>query len=314
MTEFGGTLKPSWLSLISAKRSDRAAFQELQGRVARLEDSLSRSVGTSSGWVAQAGQSSHLVDYIKLVPDPGNALSLMQGQWTSSLPGRTGPGDVPLFEDDRIKWLIQELGDISGWKVLELGPLEAGHTFQLECAGAAVIAIEANANAFIRCLIVKSYFNLRATFLLGDFAQEMGPDDHYDLIVASGVLYHMADPANLLLNMAAKTDRVMLWTHYFDPDISAWHPSLQGRMGTKWLPADPVQVDIAGTSVRAVPQIYGEALDWEGFCGGPEANSLWLLRDDLMSALRALGFGDLRVAFDVPDHPNGPSLCVLAQR
>lgn len=38
----------------------------------------------------------------------------------------------------------------------------------------------------------------------------------YDLIFACGVLYHMIDPLLLLERMAARTDNLYLWTHYFN--------------------------------------------------------------------------------------------------
>ena len=52
-------------------------------------------------------------------------------------------------------------------------------------AGAKVCAIEANYHAFLRCLIIKNYFDLKAQFLLGDFAKDFGSNSRFDLIVAS---------------------------------------------------------------------------------------------------------------------------------
>jgi len=248
------------------------------------------------------------------MPAPENALALFPGRWASSLPDRDGPGAAPLFDDDRIKWLIAELGGVDGYEVLELGPLEGAHTFMLEKSGANVCAIEGNEDAFLRCLIVKNHFDLRARFLLGDFAASFGRSGRWDLVVASGVLYHMSDPVGLLRNMAQVSDRVFVWTHYFEPDGALWSHSIRERIGDKWLPEKIAQVEIAGLTIRGVPQRYLESLQAQGFCGGPESSSLWLFKDDILALLRALGFDDLRIAFDEPAHPHGPSFAVLAQR
>lgn len=85
--------------------------------------------------------------------------------------------------------------------VLELGPLEAGHTYMLEKMGArSIVAVEANSRAYLKCLIVKELFELkRAKFLLGDFVAYLKNNTrHFDLCLASGVLYHMQNPAELL--------------------------------------------------------------------------------------------------------------------
>ena len=76
-----------------------------------------------------------------------------------------------LFEDERIAWFIEELGGVQNQSVLELGPLEAGHTYMLARAGAAsVLGIEANPHAYLKCLIIREIMELRqARFLCGDF-------------------------------------------------------------------------------------------------------------------------------------------------
>ena len=63
-----------------------------------------------------------------------------------------------------------------------------------------------------------------------------------------------------------------------------------------------------------VRQSYGDSLGWDGFCGGSEATSLWIYKDDLIALLGKLGYADIRINFDMPDHPNGPSFAVLAQK
>jgi len=40
----------------------------------------------------------------------------------------------------------------------------------------------------------------------------------------------------------------------------------------------------------------------------------WLHRDDLLEALKVVGFKDIRTAHDEPDHRFGPALSIFARR
>gem|GEM_PF-213715 len=266
------------------------------------------------GRLQQLTAPAHLVDYSTLLPLAENALGMFPGAWSSSLPNAAGPGTVPLFEDHRITWLTENLGDITGWRILELGPLEGGHTYMLEQAGAKVTAIEGNHDSFLRCLITKNYLGMNSKFVLGDFAKSFGDVKDLDLVLASGVLYHMTQPVDLLQKIAAISNRLFLWTHYYHPDISLWSESVRPLVGTKWRPDLMETVRVGDLDVRIVPQSYGEALGWEGFCGGPEAHSNWIYRDDMLQLLKNLGFINIEVTFEHIDHPNGPAFCVLAQK
>jgi hypothetical protein len=258
---------------------------------------------------------SHTVPYSRAIPLPENAFDLFPNQWSSAIPGVLSTGKVTLFNDIRVSWLITELSSIENWNVLELGPLEAGHTYMLETAGANVLAIEANFNAFLRCLIVKNYFDLKASFLLGDFAVSLGEsNESYDLIVAAGVLYHMTNPIQLILDIARRTDRIFLWTHYFESNLQLWNPAIRESMELKWHLELETSVEINGVNVRTVPQSYGSALGWSGFRGGPEQQSNWIYKEDLLKFLKSLGFTSLKIAFDEPQHQNGPAFCILAER
>src|SRR6187549_1828057 len=97
--------------------------------------------------------------YVTSPPSGQNAIDIFKGEWSSQFPPEAGEiqaGQWKLFEDTRLAWGLGRLGGIDGGNVLELGPLEAGHTYMLERAGAAsVVAVEANTRAYLKCLIVK---------------------------------------------------------------------------------------------------------------------------------------------------------------
>lgn len=251
--------------------------------------------------------------YVEGLPTPQNAVDAVPG-WTCRLPPEVPAtaGSLPLYADDRIGWMLGEFGTLEGLDVLELGPLEGSHTYMLEQAGAARIdAIEANKLAYLRCLVFKELVQLRrARFHLGNFVAWLEqPCMRYDLIVASGVLYHLRDPLHFLERVAAATDALFLWTHYVseaamppgDPRRSVFRPSSERR-------------SFRGVDVRLYPRSYHRAEESSSFCGGLYDDHRWMERDDLLSVLGALGFDSLRIAHEHASHPNGPSFSILARR
>lgn len=254
--------------------------------------------------------------YVQSPPAPQNALDIFRGDWSSKLPPPLADcqaGNADLFEDARITWFAEQVGGFEGKTALELGPLEGGHSYMLEKLGAeSVVAIEGNTRAFLKCLIVKELLGLRRVrFLCGDFLAYLRSDDdlRFDLCLASGVLYHMQDPVELIAGLARKCNRhLLLWTHYYDEAIIGKSPVLSPKFtGSKTAEHD-------GFRHTLHRQEYQAALTWGGFCGGTAPTSNWMSREEILSCLRHFGFNDLRIAFDHRDHPNGPAFAVSATR
>lgn len=254
-----------------------------------------------------------LDQYVRTAPSAQAAIDLFAGEWSSSFPASTGltAGTTPLFEDPRITWTIERAGGVQGKRVLELGPLEAGHTSMLHTAGATVVSVESNTRAYVKCLIVKEVLGLdRCSFLLGDFMPYLQEtDERFDLVVASGVLYHSPDPLALLEAIATVGSRVAIWTHYFEPEVVAADPA-QARM---FIP-EVETVEWRGHSFALHRRNYLESLQWGGFCGGPESSALWMERADLLAALTELGYTRIDVQHDDLGHPNGACIMLFAER
>jgi len=247
--------------------------------------------------------------YSQDYPTPDNAFKLFEGEWTSSVPGfRTG--QIDLFSDSRIDWLVQQCGGLSGKSVLELGPLEAGHTHMLAKAGAGrILSIEANRQAFLRCLVVQSALKFDAEFLLGDFRSYLKEtDERFDFLLASGILYHMKDPEEMLVDMARVSPRIGIWTHYFDRSVLERSPELWQKFD-----AEPTIARVGNRDVRKYGQRYLKALNWKGFCGAGALGSHWLERGDITGVLEDLGFS-ITIAVDDPGHIHGPSFLFYAER
>ena len=245
--------------------------------------------------------------------DAQRMVDIMKDEWSSSFPapyGELRAGTVPLFEDSRISWLLETIGGVAGFNVVELGPLEAAHTYMLARAGAKLVtAIESNPKAFVKCLISKELLGItNALFIHADFCEFLNrTQDRWDLCVASGVLYHMSDPIQLLADMARVSDRLFLWTHYFDKGLI----EANGAIGPdRFHP--PASGVTAGFPHQFYRFNYGAWAQKKGFCGGMAETSCWLSRDTILSALKHFGFTKIEIAHDQPNHPNGPSFALVA--
>jgi hypothetical protein len=296
--------------------STTSSFRQLARRVPWLHELLLRARRAFGRLQTGATfkEASILQDYVKSPPSPQNALDIFKGQWWSALPDDLGvlsAGATPLFADDRIKWLLDELGGVSGKKILELGPLEAGHTYMLERAGASsIVAVEANTRAYLKCLIVKELFKLpHARFICGDFEEYLrSTDDYFDLCVASGVLYHLRNPVELIYRTSQVADTMFMWTHFYSeaevnriPHIG---PKMKGHL----------RGEFRGFAHTLHKYSYEDFLDTNRFAGGTERYSCWLSKEDLIAAVKFFGFSHIRFGREERDHVNGPCIEFIASK
>lgn len=248
--------------------------------------------------------------YVDWPPAVENAGRAFEGEWSSAVPGLPS-GKAGLFDDGRIKWFEERLGGFAGRRVLELGPLEGGHTHMMTKRGAQVLAIESNRGAWIRCVVAKDALCMSgATFLLGDFRKYLeARPEHFDFVLASGVLYHMTDPVQMLENLAEIGQSIGLWTHYFDEDGLKRRPGIRDKFDYK----PRIATTRHGRQVPLYDQSYREALDWAGFCGGAASASVWMSRQGIIGVLEDEGFV-VETGVEQADHPHGPAFCVFARK
>ena len=132
-------------------------------------------------------------------------------------------------------------------------------------------------------------------------------EERFELCLASGVLYHMREPVKLVELISRCCDSVFFWTHYYDPEVLRPPSPLADKFD------QTLVTEHGGFAHTLHRQLYGPALE-SGFCGGNVDHSMWMERDDIIGALRHFGYSRIEVAFDRPDHSNGPSLALLARR
>ncbi len=253
--------------------------------------------------------------YRQDLPSPANAVEIFEGDWSSFFPNHVGVdtgGFVPLFNDDRIAWMVERVGGVEGKRILELGPLEGGHTWSLEVrfGAAEIVAIEANQRAYLKCLVAKEILrSTRSRFLLGDFNQYMAESgERFDLVVACGVLYHMEDPARHIQLVCSSADAAFVWTHYYDEDIVQANPELAPKFTAE------TEVEVDGYRHVLHRQDYLDALGWGGFCGAGRRSANWLELDDIHALFDRNGFEVTDTAFHDEAHPHGPAIGFVARR
>lgn len=271
----------------------------------RIKEQLFRLLRT-----LQSGKDPDL--FVRNADAAQNAIDIFAGDWVSAFPAKAQvqAGAAPLFEDPRLLWMFGQV-DPSGHTVLELGPMEGAHTAMLLDRGAqSVVGVEANRQAFLKCLITKEILDLKAArFICADFVSylESNPAP-VDIVLASGILYHMAEPLRVLHGIAKQAPTLFLWTHYYDAERIATY------RGHRGLFVGAETMEWGGFSCEVQKRMYGPHRWHARHRGASTRHSAWLKRDDLLAALRHYGYTQITIGNDEPDHPHGPAWSLVAQK
>lgn len=209
-----------------------------------------------------------------------SAFEILKG-WSSKFEvnGISYGGDLDLINDWRLQWHLDMIGGAIGKMVLELGPLEGGHTVAMEEAGANVIAIEGNQNNFLKCLIVKNQYDLKAKFVFGDFCEYIkNYSGRFDFVSAAGVLYHQKNPAELIYDLSRITDTVLVWSQVANDE----HPSKVTHF-----------IYSHGKEYAGKLNDYNGAHSTDNFCGGLEETAFWMYEEEMLRCFRDAGFKNI---------------------
>jgi hypothetical protein len=224
--------------------------------------------------------------------------------WTCQVPtAEAVTGHMGLFEVDHRPSLVSEaFGSLKSFDILELGSFEGAHTYQLEkkFGARSVTSIEASAQSYLKSVLVKNLLNLNARILYGDVIRYMEENKKkYDLIFASGILYHMTDPLKLLSLISQRTNRVYIWSLYVSDSIAKIAPIIY-------------ESSCGGYSCDYYKCYYPTGPGRE--YSGTESFCCRLKQDDILNALRHYGLSDIRILEQGLAAPDVPSITFVAER
>ena len=270
---------------------------------------------------AGAGSSFDFGDlHCRRAPGPQNLVDVFAGGWTTGFPPEFGvtAGPVNFFDfdkDPRVGWADGVLkGGLRGARVLELGPFEAYNTWQLEKLGAEVTSVESNKISFLKCLLVKEITGLKAAFLHGDGLAYLdaclAEGRRFDIVWASGILYHQTEPLRFLSLVAQAAPKIFIHTHYYEETLVPAYPSV-----ARWFDQGKNELRVFD-GFKAVHRYrsYRGTNTGPAYTGGPDDHSFWLAKEDIFRFLNRAGFSRITIEVDHPHHPHGPGMCFLAER
>ncbi len=217
------------------------------------------------------------IAYCREIPSNQSMIDIFNGYWLSAFPEeyQINAGNIRHFDfavDPRVQWAAGIIpGGIHDLTVLELGPFEAYNTWQLDKLGArSILSIESNNLNFLKCLIVKEITGLKANFLYGDFLKYLEQcTSSFDIVWASGVLYHQVEPLKLIGLIAKVTNKVFLHTHYYDKEVMARHPDIAAN----FIPTHDIVAEYLGYRATLHYRSYEKELAAQIFAGGSERYS-----------------------------------------
>lgn len=258
-------------------------------------------------------------------PDFQNSFSLFEGEWAYDIPiagTKTGPAKT-FYELHHAVFIAKEaFGSLDEMTCLELGPNEGEVSFHLHHAGCRVKAVEARVRTYLKCLIVKNNLQLdRVQFFLGDFIRYLElTDEHFDLCVAAGMLYHMEDPIRILELLAKRADRIVIATHYFNENMRSYSASADktGLPSAVWdfEPNAGVPHTHGGIAANYYKYIY--AYDPESNAtyghGGVKPFANMMKNDDILRVLKHFGMTIVGHVHDDPAGMRGAHMSFVAQR
>lgn len=240
--------------------------------------------------------------YERRAPSLQTMADVFAGSWKSRLPGVESTGDAAMFSDARIQWLdsVCDGRGLVGKSALELGPFEGYQSLALKKSGIRdLVSIEANTINFLKCLVVKSMYNIDVDFRLGDATKYLeSAGRKFDLVFASGILYHLQEPVKFLELACNTAAELYIWSHYWSGAID----SLRNGQERHFVPGRNKSVEVCGRKCTLHARSYlinkyeeNIPMYWEG---GPEDITYWLAKEDILFVLESFGFRNVKIHAD----------------
>jgi len=201
--------------------------------------------------------------------------------------------DAQTIPDPRIVRL-NDLVDLSGRRVLEVGCFEGVHTMALCDLADSVVAIDSRVDNVAKTIVRCALYGHRPMVHLVDVERQSAASHmSNDVLHHCGVLYHLKDPvAHLRAILPLTSHAVLLDTHYaLDEEARSTYTYGGQEFAVKDYAEGGVEVPFAG--------MYDKAR--------------WLRLDDLVGELERAGFRDVLVR-EPRQERNGARVLLIARR
>jgi 2-polyprenyl-3-methyl-5-hydroxy-6-metoxy-1,4-benzoquinol methylase len=249
-------------------------------------------------------------------PDPSLLREIRGCRWTShNIPltptESTRGSDSPLIgQDTRMRVVRGNLrrysggrGSLAGKKIIDLGCLEGGMSFELSKDDADVLGVEGKEENYHKCRLIEQYFglpNLRFRHLdVKDIPRDSGP---FDIVLCCGLLYHLSDPVSFLdlLDKITHDSSIL----FLDTHIAPSEGPLFDRCCFRDRLSGFETLTTGGIAYRGRWFVeYDEAAGRSDHPWAAVSNSrsFWLDHDSLMKALYRNGFKSISVLYGMTD-------------
>jgi 2-polyprenyl-3-methyl-5-hydroxy-6-metoxy-1,4-benzoquinol methylase len=208
--------------------------------------------------------------------------------------------DIGLISDDtrtktikkNLYILVSREGSLSGLRLIDLGCLEGGVSFEMAREDMDVIGAEGRESNYLKCKLIEDYFELPNLRFLHLDVKKLNKKDHgiFDVVLCLGLLYHLDNPISFLdiLNeITHEKSLVFLDTHIAPVDQASFDCCV-----FKDDLSDITQFEFNGKIYegRWYQEIPEEDNAWASVSN---YRSFWLTQNSLIRALYFAGFKNI---------------------
>lgn len=214
-----------------------------------------------------------------------------RGPWVTKfvVDGGEYGGDFDAARDERVDWFFEHVPDTK--RVMELGSLEGGHTFNLASRPQVehVLGVEGRKTNVEKAEFARDLLKVEnAEFVTANLEEtDLSTFGEFDAVFCSGLLYHLPEPWKLIEQISRVSPSVFIWTHY-------------------------AKEEAANATRNGVKGMTYQEFGLEDPLSGMSPDSFWPTLDGLQEMLKEHGFENITLIKDEPEHPHGGPAITLA--